>query len=255
MSGDDCQEPSTRPACAKCGVEQGARMALRGLIFDFDGLIVDTETATLDAWQAVHREDGLEGDPAVLHQVVGHVGIDADLWVAYPADRDRDQLEARFALATRAACLAAPVLPGVVDLLDEAAAAGLRLAVASNSSHRHVEGHLAARGLLGRFAVVSCREDVPRPKPAPDVYLAALARLGLEAGQVVAFEDSLPGHAAAAAAGLRVIVVPNPCTAGDHFHRATWRAGSLTEVTLGKLEQLLLPQGLAAGGVQGAVFQ
>jgi len=79
-------------------------MALRGLIFDFDGLIVDTETATLDAWRAVHREDGLEGDPAVLHQVVGHAGIDADLWVAYPPDRDRDQLETRYFAATRAAC-------------------------------------------------------------------------------------------------------------------------------------------------------
>jgi len=230
-------------------------MPLRGLIFDFDGLIVDTETATLDAWRAVHREDGLEADPAVLHQVVGHVGIDADLWVAYPPDRDRDQLEARFYAATRAACRTAPVLPGVIELLDEAAAAGLRLAVASNSSHGHVEGHLAARGLLGRFASVSCREDVARPKPAPDVYLAALERLGLAAHEVVAFEDSLPGHAAAAAAGLRVMVVPNPSTAGDHFAHATWRAGSMAEVTLKKLEQLVLAQDFTAGGVQGAVLQ
>lgn len=230
-------------------------MALRGLIFDFDGLIVDTETATFDAWQGVHREDGLKGDPAILHQVVGHVGLEADLWVAYPPGRDRMQLETRFALATRAACLVAPVLPGVVELLEEAAAAGLRLAVASNSSHRHVEGHLAARGLLGRFAAVVCREDVPRAKPAPDVYLAALGRLGLKADEAVAFEDSLPGHAAAAAAGLRVMVVPNPSTAGDHFVHATWRSGSMGEVTLARLEQLLLAQRFAAGGVQGAVLQ
>jgi putative hydrolase of the HAD superfamily len=230
-------------------------MPLRGLIFDFDGLIVDTETATLRAWLAVHRDDGLVGNPAVLHQVVGHVGIDADLWAAYPPDRDRGELEERFYAATRAACRLAPVLPGVIDLLDEAASAGLRLAVASNSSHGHVEGHLAARGLLGRFASVSCREDVARPKPAPDVYLAALGRLGLAAGEVVAFEDSLPGHAAAAAAGLRVMVVPNPSTAGDHFTHATWRAGSMAEVTLKKLEQLVLAQELATGGVQGAVLQ
>ena len=230
-------------------------MALRGLIFDFDGLIVDTETATLEAWCAVHREDGLEGDPAVLHQVVGHAGVDADLWVAYPPGRDRGDLEARFYAATRAACRTASILPGVVELLDEAAAAGVRLAVASNSSHGHVDSHLAARGLLGRFAAVSCREDVPRPKPAPDVYLAALARLGLEAHEAVAFEDSLPGHQAAAAAGLCVMVVPNPSTAGDHFTHATWRVGSMAEITLKKLEQLFLAQEFAAGGVQGAVLQ
>ena len=230
-------------------------MPLRGLIFDFDGLLVDTETATLEAWRAVHREDGLEADPAVLHQVVGHVGIEADLWVAYPPERERGPLEERFYAATRAACRRAPILPGVVELLDEAAQAGLRLAVASNSSHGHVDGHLEARGLRGRFAAVVCREDVPRAKPAPDVYLAALSRLDLAADEVVAFEDSLPGHAAAAAAGLRVMVVPNPSTAGDHFVHATWRSGSMREVTLARLEKLILAQGLAAGGVQGAVLQ
>jgi putative hydrolase of the HAD superfamily len=102
---------------------------------------------------------------------------------------------------------------------------------------------------------VVCREVVPRAKPAPDVYLAALARLGLEPHEAVAFEDSLPGHQAAAAAGLRVMVVPNPSTAGDHFTHATWRVGSMAEITLKKLEQLFLAQDFAAGGVQGAVLQ
>lgn len=216
-------------------------MPLRGLIFDFDGLLVDTETAVLEAWRQVHAEDGMEADPRILHAVVGHVDMTADLWTAYPSSENREGLVSRFLKLTRQRCEAAPVLPGVVELLDEARAAGLRLAVASNSSHRHVDAHLAARGLLERFATVVCREDVPRGKPAPDPYLSALARLDLRADQAFAFEDSLPGHEAAAAAGLRVVVVPNPSTAGDVFTRAVWRAASMSEVSLARLKQLALP--------------
>ncbi len=215
-------------------------MPLRGLIFDFDGLIVDTETATLDAWRLVHGEDGLAGDPRVLRSVVGHVDVEVDLWTAYPSTHDRAALEARFLLYARRLCGEAAVLPGVLELLDTARAAGLTLAVASNSSRRHVTGHLAARGLLDRFAAVVCRDDVSRGKPAPDVYLAALSRLGLAATEAVAFEDSLPGHEAAAAAGLPVVVVPNPSTAGETFARAALRRTSLAGLALAELAALVL---------------
>lgn len=213
-------------------------MSLRGLVFDFDGLIVDTETATFEAWREVHAEDGLVGDPRVLHAFVGHVDVAADIWTAYPPSVDRGSLSARFVENTRRRCRAAPVLPGARELIEAARVAGLRLAVASNSSHRHVDGHLAARGLLDLFECVVCREDVPRGKPAPDLYLAALGRLGLSAEEAVAFEDSMPGHEAAAAAGLRVVVVPNPSTAGDPFPLATLRLASLAGATLPMLAAL-----------------
>ncbi len=213
-------------------------MPLRGLIFDFDGLIVDTETATLDAWRQVHAEDGFTADPRVLHAFVGHVDVAADIWTAYPESYDRSSLSARFLENTRRRCREAPVLPGVIALLDAARDAGLHLAVASNSSHRHVDGHLSARGLLGRFQAVVCREDVPRGKPAPDLYLAALERLGLAADEAVSFEDSMPGHEAAAAAGLRVVVVPNPSTRSDPFPLATLRLTALSETGLTALASL-----------------
>lgn len=213
-------------------------MALRGLIFDFDGLIVDTETAITLAWEEVHAEDGRTADRAVLHSVVGHEGVAVDLWQAYPLEQDRAGLEARFQKLARKRCEEAPVLPGVVELMEAAKAAGLRLAVASNSSHRHVDGHLKARGLWARFDVVVCRDDVARGKPAPDPYLLALEKLGLAAEDVVAFEDSVPGHEAAAAAGLRVVVVPNPVTGRDVFPQAVWRAGSMADVSLAELERL-----------------
>lgn len=219
-------------------------MPLRGLILDFDGLMVDTETATLDAWRRIHDEDGFVADPRILHSVVGHVDVEVDLWTAYPASRDRAGLETRFLALTRRLCREAAVLPGVVELLDAARAAGLRLAVASNSSHRHVDGHLAARGLLDRFDAVVCREDVPRGKPFPDLYLAALEKLGLPADDAIAFEDSLPGHEAAAAAGLRVVVVPNPSTVGDTFVHATLRRASLAGLSLADLATLSLVRSL-----------
>ena len=199
---------------------------------------MDTESAIISAWETIHAEDGLTPDRAVLHALIGHVDVVADLWVAYPAGQDRGGLERRFQELARRICREAPPCDGVVALLDRARDAGLRLAVASNSSHRHVEGHLAARGLLGRFAAVVCREDVPRGKPAPDVYLAALAKLGLAAHEAVAFEDSVPGHEAAAAAGLRVVVVPNPSTAHHGFPHATHRLLSLSELDLAALDRI-----------------
>jgi putative hydrolase of the HAD superfamily len=213
-------------------------MALRGLIFDFDGLIVDTETAITLAWEEVHAEHGRAADRAVLHAVVGHEGVTVDLWQAFPPEHDRAWLEARMQRLARAKCEAAPVLPGVVELIEAAKVAGLRLAVASNSSHRHVDGHLKARGLWAHFDAVVCRDDVARGKPAPDPYLLALERLGLAAEDVVAFEDSVPGHEAAAAAGLRVVAVPNPVTWRDEFPQAVLRAGSLAELSLERLERL-----------------
>lgn len=210
-------------------------MSLRGLIFDFDGLIVDTESAIIESWLAIHEEDRREARPAVLHALIGHVDIVADIWEAYPPGHDKAVLEQRHRILARKLMAAAPVRPGVAALIAEAREAGLRLAIASNSSHSHVEGQLALRGLLKHFDAVLCREDVANGKPAPDLYLAALARLGLSAGEALAFEDSVPGHTAAAKAGLRVIVTPNPATANHEFPDATRRWTSLEGRNLSEL--------------------
>ncbi len=234
-------------ACAAALPLHRADMPLRGLIFDFDGLIVDTESAIIDSWQTIHREDGLAARPEVLHALVGHVDVATDIWEAYPPTCDKAALERRHRTLARALMAAAPVRPGVAALLAEARAAGLRLAVASNSSHHHVEGQLALRGLLPLFDAVLCREDVPLGKPEPDLYLAALERLGLAAHESMAFEDSVPGHVAAARAGLRVIVTPNPATARHEFPHAHRRWDSLYSVTLSQLSAL---PDLAADGTK-----
>lgn len=200
------------------------------LVLDFDGLILDTETPLLDAWAHVHAELGLTFDRNQGLAIIGHHGVPFDPWNAVPAGVDRRQLEQRFFDHKEALIAGQPVLPGVVALLDYAAAAGVPLAVASNSHHAHVDRHLQRLGLLDRFAAIVCREDVPHGKPAPDPYLAACRQLGVDPAAAVGFEDSVPGHEAAHAAGLTVVAVPNPSTRGCHFPLAHLRLDSLADL-------------------------
>jgi putative hydrolase of the HAD superfamily len=208
---------------------------LRALIFDFDGLLVDTETVLIDAWAQVHAEDGLVCDRTVLHPIVGHTDVVHDYWSAYGPGVDRVALETRYRAAARVLTLGAPPLPGALDLLRSARAAGLKLGVASNSTHQHVEGHLEHRGMLGLFDFIACRDDVAVGKPEPDVYLAALRGLGVGAHAAIAFEDSVPGHVAAHRAGLRVVVVPNPSTIHCEFPHHALKLASLAETSLADL--------------------
>jgi putative hydrolase of the HAD superfamily len=211
---------------------------LRALVFDFDGLLVDTETVLIDAWVQLHTEDGITVDGNALHHIVGHTDVVHDYWAAYPAHADRNALEERYRLAARRLTLAAPPLPGAQDLLDTARAAGLRIGLASNSTHAHVEGHLAHRGMLSLFDFIACRDDVTIGKPEPDVYLAALRGLGVNATEAVAFEDSVPGHVAAHRAGLRVVVVPNPSTVHCAFPHAWIKVSSLSNTSLAELTRV-----------------
>jgi putative hydrolase of the HAD superfamily len=214
---------------------------LRALIFDFDGLLVDTETVVIDAWVQMHAEDGLPCDRAVLHRIVGHTDVTYDYWSAYAPEISRPALEARYLETARTLTLAAPSLPGTLELLNAARAAGLKIGLASNSTHAHVEGHLQHRSMLGYFDAIACRDDVSVGKPEPDVYLAALRNLGCDASTALAFEDSVPGHVAAHRAGLRVVVVPNPSTRHCEFPHAALKLQSLAETSLADLVSRFFP--------------
>jgi HAD superfamily hydrolase (TIGR01509 family) len=219
---------------------------IRALVFDFDGLILDTETPLIDAWAAVHDRAGLPYDRADAHRLVGTVETGFDPWAAFGPCADRDALDAEHRRLTREITSRQPVLPGVLACLAAAHAAGLRLGVASNSSHRHVDGHLARLGLLDRFNAIGCRGDVPAGKPAPDLYAAVVARLGVEPREAVAFEDSTAGTQAARAAGLWVVAVPNPST---HEHDLAAAHLVLRSLAAEPLPQLLA--GLAALAATG----
>lgn len=213
---------------------------LKALIFDFDGLILDTETPEYHAINEVYREYGQSLPITTYGRVVGSVygqeyepvgylqrlsGVSLD-----PASFWQKVNLRRFALIDQA-----PVLPGVEALIREAHLRGLKLAVASSSPHKWVEGHLQRFDLLRYFEVIKCSEDVARVKPQPDLFLAALEALGLQPEAGLVFEDSLNGVLAARRAGLRVVLVPNPVTEQLEIDGETLRLRSLADVSPGWL--------------------
>ena len=131
------------------------------------------------------------------------------------------------------------VLPGVTDLLDEALSHGVPCAVASSSESSWVCGYLDRFEIADRFAAVVTRDMVPRPKPAPDLYVEACRRLGAKTDECVALEDSVNGVTAARAAGLYCVAVPNPVTTRFALDRAHYIAPSLSEVRLETIDNLL----------------
>ena len=212
---------------------------IRGLIFDFDGLIVDTETVLFEVWQSVFREHGAELSLAAWS---GFIGSSPGTFDPYdllenasgcPVDRSAIELRRRALEEERLARQG--ILPGVEASIDEAEGMGLRLAVASSSSRRWVSRHLARIGLAGRFAALRCSDDVERTKPAPDVYLAALDALSLTPREAIAFEDSPQGATAARRAGLYCVAVAAGLTRSLPFADADLVLPSLAGVSIAVL--------------------
>jgi HAD superfamily hydrolase (TIGR01509 family) len=208
---------------------------IRALVFDFDGLIVDTETPLIDAYGDVHAAHDKPFHREEFLHMVGHVDFTFNPWRVFGPDADEAALEAERHVHNRRRTLAQPVLPGVATLLDAARAAKLHLAIASNSSHEHVEGHLTRLGLHAHFAFFACRGDTPSPKPEPDLYKLVLNRFGLRGHEAIAFEDSRPGSLAAKRAGLHVVAVPNGSTAHHDFSHVHLKLSSLAELSFEEL--------------------
>jgi HAD superfamily hydrolase (TIGR01509 family) len=183
----------------------------RAAVFDVDGVLVDTEPLWADAETTLLARRGLpftEDDrratvgrsiDATLREYAGRLGLAA---TAVPA------LRAELIEVIRPLYLtAATAMPGARDLVERLADQ-MPVAAASNTDRDLIEGALDRIGLLPAFTVLVTAQDVPRPKPAPDVYLEACARLGVPPTQAIAFEDSASGMTAARAAGLWCVAVP-----------------------------------------------
>ena len=209
---------------------------IRALIFDFDGLILETEVPCCQAWQEIYRQYNVSFPLDRWLSTIGTVyGFDA---LAYLEERlgrplDRNEILARHKSRHLELTAARPVYPGVRELIAAAEKAGLLLGVASSSSRGWVTGHLARLGLLSYFHTVKCRDDVKKVKPDPELYLAVLDELGIKASEAIAFEDSFPGLQAAKAAGIYCVVVPSELTKrGFDFTRADLCLDSLAGVEL-----------------------
>jgi len=220
------------------------------LVFDFDGLVLDTETALFATTAAVFTDHGLDLDAGWwAAEILGRA--DHPHWTELLAERlgrpldDRDALAEARNLRYHEALALEAVRPGVVELLDEAAGAGVPCAVASSSPRYCVAGHLDRLGLLGRFAAVRTREDVAegRAKPAPDLFLSACVACGVDPSLAVALEDSPNGVRAAKAADMVVVGVAAGLTAGLDLDGADLVVDSLAGVTLAELSRLVPPPG------------
>jgi HAD superfamily hydrolase (TIGR01509 family) len=215
---------------------------IRAIVFDFDGLILDTEEPVYRSWLEVYQAHGEELPFERWVQIVGSTttGFHPQYHLEERLGRPlpKEVLDRRIGRRTEM-ILANAVLPGVVQHLDGARELGLKLGVASSSTHEWVEGHLARLGILDRFACMRCREDVPHVKPEPDLYLAVLDCLGVPASDAIAIEDSPNGVAAAKRAGMRCVAIPNSITARLDLAEADLTLVSLAQITLRDLLERL----------------
>ncbi|MGB8214515.1 MAG: HAD-IA family hydrolase [Anaerolineales bacterium] len=213
---------------------------IKALIFDFDGLIMDTESPEVDGWKAIYAEYGHEfplqawirdvvGSSAANFDPAAHLAALTGESLDLPALHDR----ARTYRLQKQSLL--PARPGVKEYVKTAKRLGLRLAVASSSKHAWVEGYLHQLGLFDDFEVITCWEDVQHIKPDPELFLKTLAELKLPADAALVFEDSPNGVLAARRAGLRVVAVPNPITAHAAFDGASLLLASMAELPLENL--------------------
>jgi len=191
-------------------------MAICAVLFDFDGVLVDTEWAIYQSWRRCFQAHGHDLPLSIYTRCIGSdfvtwspkthleelTGLGFD-WHDLDAARQQEIL--------RDLAREGP-MPGVPALLANLAVAAIPLAVVSSSSHSWVDGWLEKLGLAGHFQTVVCRGDAPRIKPAPDLFLEAARRLAVAPPDCLVIEDSLNGLTAAKAAGMAAWVVPNRVT-------------------------------------------
>ncbi len=193
---------------------------IRALIFDMDGLLVDSEPLSEVAMRVFLRRHGRDLEPDLMGALLGRRLPEATAIVA-----------ARYGLPGNVAALTEEfdevrletirgnlrAFPGAAELIAFARAAGLRVALATSSRRRHVDLSLAETGLSGRFDAEATGDEVALGKPAPDLFLLAAGRLGVAAADCVVLEDAPTGVAAAAAAGMRCLLVRRPGTPAASF--------------------------------------
>ena len=215
---------------------------IRAIVFDFDGLILDTEEPIYRSWLEVYEA---HGEALPFERWVQTVGsTTAEFHPQHHLEErlgrplTQEVIERRIGRRTEM-ILAQQLLPGILQHLDAAKSLGLKLGVASSSTRDWVSGHLDRLGILGRFDCVRCRDDVASAKPAPDLYIAVLDCLGVSPAEALALEDSPNGVIAAKRTGMRCVAIPNSITAQLDLSAADIVLPSLSEVTLPELLQRL----------------
>jgi len=218
-------------------------MTLKGFIFDFDGLILDTEMPGCKAWSELFNEYGFRFtsedwkkaigtgpsayDPATHLNELTHGELDASLIRKRTLQRTRELIEKE------------NILPGVQKIIKEAHHTGLNMGVASSSDRDWVEGYLEKLNLRNFFAAVCTADDVERVKPDPELYQITALRLNLKPSEIIVFEDSPNGVRAARNAGMFCIAIPNEITRSMDLSHANLIVPSFEAIEIPRLVDLL----------------
>jgi HAD superfamily hydrolase (TIGR01509 family) len=207
-------------------------LALEAVIFDMDGVLIDSEPIHFEATRAVLADLGIDYVPELDENFFGCTDYDVfhALRSRYGLQAEEDQLAAAW-VERSVTLLGGPLTPmrGVPDVLHALRRSGIRLALASSSAPPIIAATLNGLALSDLFEFVVSGHDVERGKPAPDIFLEAARRLRAKPEALLIVEDSFNGLSAAVAAGIRCVAVPCPSTSGQDFSRAAVRLRDLTE--------------------------
>jgi putative hydrolase of the HAD superfamily len=209
----------------------------KAIIFDFDGLIVDTESVWYDVTKEVMLDYGcdlkLENFAKYIGTTGGGLYDELNAMSNQPIDRELVKSRTNDLYQQRKDQFA--LREGVLDYLQAAKEHGLKIGLASSSSRKWVVDYLERFKILDFFQVIKTSDDVQKVKPDPELYVKALQELGVEANEALCFEDSLNGLTAAVGAGLHCVIVPNPVTQYLDFKGHVHRLTSMSELSFDDL--------------------
>jgi HAD superfamily hydrolase (TIGR01509 family) len=211
-------------------------MTIKGLAFDFDGLILDTELPIFQSWQDIYHMYGIE---LTLKEWAVVIGSSNEMFE--PMDELQKRVKQTLIkediiemqrLKMMEHILQQPVLPGVKEYLLQARRSGIRVSVASSSPRYWVAGHLTRLGLIGYFDSFFTQDDVSKVKPDPELYQQAAIGMRLLPNEIIALEDSTNGIISAKLAGLYCVAVPNTLTQNLDLTKADLVINSLADMPL-----------------------
>ncbi len=208
---------------------------IKALIFDFDGLIIDTEVGVYQAWLEIYQEYGLDYPVEEYQKLIGKYSpncVPLESLDHLKGPLDWDALDSRHRKRSTELSLQGPILPGVMNYLTDARRFGLKTAIASSSPRSWLDKFLEPRKLISYFDVIVTGDIVSHVKPNPELFLTAINQLGTLASDAMIFEDSMNGLLAARSAGIRCVIIPSKLTRDMTFHDADLVLDSLDSMPL-----------------------
>lgn len=218
--------------------------AIKALIFDFDGTILDTETAWYQAFKEAYDEHQVELTLEMYGQCIGtslHIFDPYEyLIVEKGIELDREQFRQDIHDRLGRLMQNVGIRPGILAYLTAAKELGLPIGLASSSKRAWIDKYLALLGIGDYFETIRTSDDVKMVKPHPELYQLALQDLGVQPHEALAIEDSPNGARAAAAAGMHYVVTPNSVTKYLAFDETPHRLESLDELSLEALVERIV---------------